>query len=68
MSREEGPDNRPSERQDADSDEGCSNRVRNRAPDAASDPRLTAMIEAWADLPEAVRAGIAAMVAAARKG
>ena len=29
-----------------------------------TDPRLAALIDAWADLPEAIRAGITAMVGA----
>jgi len=32
------------------------------------DPDLAALIDAWPDLPEAVRAGISAMVGAAQKG
>ena len=34
--------------------------------DPPNDPRLAAVIDAWDALPEAVRAGIAAMVAVAR--
>lgn len=38
------------------------------APDAAPDPDLAALIAAWPDLPEPVRAGINAMVRAATGG
>ncbi|TVQ62524.1 MAG: hypothetical protein EA378_04110 [Phycisphaerales bacterium] len=33
-----------------------------------TDPRLAGVVAAWADLPEAVRAGIVAMVAASASG
>ncbi len=35
------------------------------APQTPDDPELAAVVEAWADLPDAVRAGILAMVRAA---
>lgn len=38
------------------------------APNAAPDPDLAALIAAWPDLPEPVRAGINAMVRAATGG
>ncbi len=34
--------------------------------DGAFDPELSALIEVWPDLPESIRAGIAAMVATVR--
>ena len=36
------------------------------APDLRTDPDLAAVVEAWGDLPAAVRAGVVAMVRAAR--
>jgi len=45
-----------------DSSESARDSARNRTADQCDDPRLAAVIEAWATLPEAVRAGIAAMV------
>jgi hypothetical protein len=40
--------------------------ARNQAPlDAPKDPDLAAVVEAWPDLPEALKAGIVAMVKAA---
>ena len=34
-------------------------------PDASTDPHLAAVVAAWSELPEAIRAGIVAMVKAA---
>ena len=39
--------------------------VSNRRSNAATDPELESLISAWDDLPDAVRAGIIAMVKAA---
>ena len=38
------------------------------APKAVSNPELTAVIDAWADLPEPVRRGVLAMVEAVTGG
>ena len=64
MSRGGGGQNRPSETQNADSDNGCDSSVRNRLPELLDDNRLRRVVEAWAELPEAVRIGIVAMVEA----
>ena len=36
-------------------------------PTLADDPRLAGVVDAWPDLPEAIRAGILAMVKAAKR-
>jgi hypothetical protein len=38
------------------------------ARDVKNDPDLTRLIEAWSEVPAAIRAGIVAMVDAVRKG
>jgi hypothetical protein len=35
-------------------------------PDVTTNPDLAAVVDAWPDLPEAIKAGIVAMVKAAR--
>lgn len=65
MSRGEGARNRGSESAEADSDDDCAHRVRYAL---RADARLEGLIASWPTLPEAVRAGILAMVEAAGGG
>jgi hypothetical protein len=47
-------------------DSGDARWARSWARAAANDPELAKLIDAWADLPQAIRAGIIAMIDAAR--
>jgi len=49
-------------------DSNRENQAKNPAESAPTDLDLAKMVKAWPDLPEAVRAGIRAMVQAAGKG